>query len=155
MISHVSSVVAWAIGPFILVAGQFGCSRSDRLAVHPVSGTVLVDGKQASGVELRFHPMAEAAVSAAIFPRATTDRAGCYQLSTYRPGDGIPEGDYRVTASWQVLDTADSEEQHPDIAADAVERLAARFTDPATTPLRARVARGKNQIATFDLELAK
>jgi|GEM_PF-405632 len=131
-----------------------GCGSSEeRVDVHPVRGSVLVGGPPTAGVKLQFHPTD---ATDQIFPRATTDALGEFQLSTYKPEDGIPAGEYVVTASWKQIDAGGEDiEMHPDEMADAEEKLDVAVTDPVTTPLKVTVAENENQLEPFNIAVAK
>ena len=78
-----------------------GCFRAERKPpnakpVTPVSGVVLVDGKPRANVQIKFHPASQDPQNATLSV-ATTDEEGQFKAWTYRPGDGIPPGDYTVT----------------------------------------------------------
>jgi len=132
-----------------------GWTENNRFAVHPVSGSVSVDGMMESGVRLAFHPQDEELISSHIFPRATTNASGSFRLSTYAVDDGVPAGEYLVTASWCPTDSSDPEDTHPDDGPAAKERLAEEFTDPETTPLRVKIHAGSNQIGPLEIRLRR
>lgn len=131
-----------------------GCGAGEeRIEVHPVSGSVVVGGAPAVGVKVVFHPEIEAA-SQFVFPRTKSDQHGKFVLSTYEPGDGVPAGQYVVTASWKSSDSSNSDEVHPDELSSGDEKLDVLFTDPDRSPLHALVEEGDNQLAPFELKLA-
>lgn len=80
-----------------LIAG--GCSRSDRPAVIPVSGTITYNGTPVDGAIVSFS-------SAVGNPAATaiTDGSGKYVLHTFTEADGAAPGDYVVTITKVVAD---------------------------------------------------
>lgn len=130
-----------------------GCGNSEeRVDVYPVRGSVLVGGKPTAGVQLRFHP---ADATDQIFPRAATDDSGSFQLGTYESQDGIPAGEYAVTASWKQIDAGGEDiEMHPDEMADAEEKLDVAVTDPMTTPLKVTIGESDNQLEPFNIAMA-
>jgi hypothetical protein len=79
-----------------------GCSSDDgRVEVLPISGMVTSNGKPAEGVILQLVP-AEGSIAkaAGLFPGGVSDSNGVYRLTTYKPGDGAPEGEYKVRLYW-------------------------------------------------------
>lgn len=130
-----------------------GCGNSEpRVDVFPVSGSVIVAGQPSAGVKLQFHP---SDATNQIFPRATTDESGAFQLGTYEPTDGVPPGDYVVTASWKQFDAGGEDvELHPDELSDVEEKLDLAVTDPATSPLKVTIVAGDNALEPFSISLA-
>ncbi len=79
-----------------------GCSHDDgRVEVIPISGKVTSNGKPAQGVIIQLVP-AEGTIAkaAGLFPGGVSDSNGVYQISSYKTGDGAPEGDYKVRLYW-------------------------------------------------------
>jgi hypothetical protein len=87
--ARVFPVLVAAVGG-LLAACLGGCGR--RLPpVAAVSGSVTIDGRPVSGGIVMFHPgRGRSAVG-------TTDAAGRYTLTTFRPGDGAILGRHTVT----------------------------------------------------------
>lgn len=132
-----------------------GCTNRTpgRFEVYPVEGNVAVEGKPARGVWLNLHPLNDHLISGHVFPRTRTDASGFFRFTTYESNDGIPLGDYLVTATWQPVSSSDPENAHPDEL--DFEHLAHEFTDPERTPLRITVRPGSNHLGTLELSLAK
>ncbi len=79
-----------------------GCGHDDgRVEVIPISGKVTSNGKPAQGVIIQLVP-AEGSIAqaAGLSPGGVSDSNGIYQVSCYKPGDGAPEGDYKVRLYW-------------------------------------------------------
>ncbi|MBN2292395.1 MAG: hypothetical protein JXM70_08220 [Pirellulales bacterium] len=133
-----------SLGIFViatLTATLVGCGRSDRLPLNTVEGTVSCRGKPAEGVFVVFHPENPSEKMRKLRPAATTRAEGKFKLSTYGPGDGIPAGEYRVTAIWR----GESEGNETD-------RLQGRYADPSTTPLKITIDPANLQPVNFDLK---
>ena len=131
---------------------SLGCGDSEsRTPVYPVRGTVSVAGRAVAGVHLQFHPVN---AEHQIFPRAVTDANGAFELSTYGVNDGVPPGDYVVTASWKQMDGSGDAESHPDEMTSAEGLLDAAFTDPERAELRITVVAGENDLAPFTVGIA-
>jgi hypothetical protein len=81
------------------------------------------------------------------FPVRPAGRAaedGSFTLTTYDAADGAPEGEYAVTVDLRRRD--------PDAEGDASRSvLPARYLRPDTSPLRARIGKGKNELPPFEL----
>jgi hypothetical protein len=69
----------------------------------PVSGVVLADGQPAEGVTVRFVPVGEVDRDNYTESQSMTDPEGKFAASTYELGDGIPEGEYKLTFTWGKL----------------------------------------------------
>ena len=135
----------------LLLAGA-GCTRSDGLAVHPVSGSLRVNGKPAPAAVLTFHPVAEAG-SEPVRPTARTGPDGTFKLTTRAEGDGAPAGEYRVTVSWFAPAVGKRPVEGDDGAARAL--LPDKYSRPETSPLRAVVRPGDNEPITIEISTAK
>src|SRR3954470_16688920 len=94
----------------VAVAAVAGCAKSTKVAVYPVTGQVLYDGKPAAGVQVFLFP-----TSAPMFPEVpahphgTTGADGKFALGTYTDSDGAAEGSYQIVLFWP--DTKDPEEE--------------------------------------------
>ena len=69
-----------------------------RVETFPVTGKVLVDGAAAAGVLVGCHPQGEAPVKRQL--TVYTDEEGAFSIGTYEAGDGLPEGEYKLTFEW-------------------------------------------------------
>ena len=121
------------------------CTRSDRLAVHPVHGRVLFEGHPATEALVIFHPQAAGEEWALIRPSARVGPDGSFTLTTYDAGDGAPAGDYAVTIDWREH-TAPVEGAPPGRSL-----LPPRYASPQTSPLHAQVKPGANELEPFKL----
>jgi len=139
----VRAMLAW-LGPGAL-ALIVGCSSvsphviETQKPVHPVKGKLTVSGKPAVGAFVLFTPVNEPADAPDPRPRANVEEDGSFSLSTYGENDGAPVGDYIVTVSWEDPDTHD-------------DKLKGRYSDPATSKLRAKVIEGQNELPPFQLK---
>lgn len=119
-----------------------GCDSAERIA--PVEGTIVFGA----------NPVAEGRVvfsdtEKGVFIAADLDAQGGFRLQTAK-GAGLPLGGYVVTVEPPLpkVVTGDASKAPKRTFANLPER----FRDPATSPLRAIVADGKNR---FDFDLAK
>ncbi len=119
--------------------------RADPNRPHPVSGKVFFQKQPAHGAIVTFVPLPgnDAKVTRS---SATVDKDGGFRLTTRRAYDGAPAGLYAVTIVYLSPETMVEEQNAgPDL-------LEGRFADPNTTPLRAEVKPGKNELDPFDLK---
>lgn len=116
---------------FVLL-GLTGCGSAPtdapQVPLHAVSGTVTLDGKPIAGARLALHAIQGAKVGD-ISPTAVTDENGQFQVSTYQPMDGAPEGSYSVTVSWPEVLSGGSDPEY------GRERLPVRYQDPEKSGL--------------------
>ncbi len=85
----------------VVVMLCLGCSEpkgGPRVETFPVTGTVLVDGAPASGLLVACYPQGEAEVNHRL--AVLTDEQGAFSIGTYEAGDGLPEGEYKITFEW-------------------------------------------------------
>lgn len=118
-----------------------------RVATHvptyPVIGSVVVDGRPASGARVTFHPAGGMSWSRTR-PTAEVGRDGSFQVAMDEERPGVPAGRYRVTIVWRSTIRAGSEElRGPNL-------LPARYADPGTTPITVEVVPGPNRLPTFE-----
>jgi hypothetical protein len=115
----------------LLLPGAAGCGKG----LYPVHGTVTYeDGKPFTNGMVVFE---SAEGPKPVTARGDVQSDGSYQLSTNKPGDGVPAGKYRVLVSPRV-----------DISADAPERnlsVDKRYTEFATSGLEFEVKDGPNE----------
>jgi len=123
-----------------------GCGLRPK-RVYAAHGKV-VDARQkpAAGATVILHPLG-AADPAVPKPTGTVNEAGEFVLTTYKEGDGAPEGEYAVTVIWltcRVL-TFDPEE---------TDRLKGRYDHPDRSPLpHVTISKpGPNELPTIVLQ---
>ena len=127
-----------------LVFVGVSCSKSDRIPVFPVQGTVLLDGKPVAHAFVVFHPLGNTGPGD-LHPRAQADQDGTFVLSTYESDDGAPAGEYRVTVQKYKAPT-DSDNGPP------TNLLPGRYAKPDSSKLNARVQDGQNDLPPFQLK---
>jgi hypothetical protein len=118
--------------PIVLLAvGAAGCG--DRL--YPVRGTVtLDDGKPLTRGLVVFETQNG---GTPIMARGEVKQDGTYELSTHRPGDGVPLGKYRVLI--RPLDPSDVPDEQRDLPFDV------KHTRFETSGLEYQVKAGHNE----------
>lgn len=127
----------------LLVCCFASCGKSsNQLVTHEVKGQVLQNGKPVPHATVVFHPSFDLGPEVSK-PRAITNEAGAFIVSTYGSEDGAPEGEYKVTVEqW----TTTKPEEGPK------SRLDPKFGKPDQSGLSVRVASGKNELAPLVLK---
>ena len=140
-----------ALAVSLLALAGLSCGRSGPAhPLFPVHGQVLLDGRPLAGVLVMLHPAASSAGEEAN-PYAQTDADGRFSIGTSE-GGGAPAGTYRVA----VRDTRGGEEETRSDVKGTFRRTRtvsppARYGDPATSGLSAKVAEGPNELEPFRL----
>jgi hypothetical protein len=140
-----------------LLAGLLaGCAdpKSGGLAMNPVTGKVLYDGKPAGGVKVTLVPTdAPMVPKIPQNPHAVTKADGTFAIGTFADADGAAEGGYQLILSWPV----DPAEKKPkDDKAEASEesidadRLMGWY-DPLHSNINVRVKGGPNEVPTINI----
>lgn len=122
----------------LVVAGVLGCTKSDTV---PVTGTVTFKGQPADQTHVIFNP------TTGRVAEGVTDSTGKFSLSTIKPNDGALPGEYMVTlGEWYP---PDKPPKMPPAGQGLPTRFARKYTDPATSPLKVTVERGKKNEFDF------
>lgn len=121
--------------------------------LFPAAGKISYRGKPIPNARVTFHPIeALGAGGVAANPAASGNEAtpaplvrtpfavvkedGTFELSTLKPGDGAPEGEYAVTVSWTG--------EKPTVSdSDLPEKLPPKYQNPAFSGLKVRVKQGE------------
>lgn len=122
--------------------------------LFPAAGKISYRGKPIPNARVTFHPVESlgAGVPAAS-PTGSSDAAatpvlvrtpfaivkedGTFELSTLKPGDGAPEGEYAVTVSWTG--------EKPTVSdADLPEKLPPKYQNAAFSGLKVRIKQGES-----------
>lgn len=126
-----------ACAPWLLLCASCGPQPS---AVHPVTGRVLVRDWPAEGAQVVFHP-ADSDDPLVPRPHGQVRADGTYTLTTYKPDDGAPVGEYDVAIVWTDPKAPVNTE-----TGEVPNRLPAHFSNPRTSNLRRRIEEGPNRI---------
>lgn len=131
-----------------------GCKETatNRLKVLPVSGSVSVKGKPASGAMVTLHPIDKSIES--LNPRGQASADGVFQLSTYVQGDGAPVGEYMVTVVWpdEEFKPVTAEQKEALVEGRRPDRLRGRFASPNTSKLKVKIEEGQSELPAVELE---
>lgn len=131
---------------FVSVAIIAGCdSRPPGVRTHPVSGQILYGGAPAAGVKVFFLPTSAPSVpEIPNHPHAITGPDGRFTVSTYKEGDGAPEGGYQILLLW-MPEAGENEEL------SAKDDKLFGWYSGATSKLTAEIKPGDNQLPVFNL----
>ncbi|MFH1266841.1 MAG: hypothetical protein ABIK89_14020 [Planctomycetota bacterium] len=95
------STFQWAVAA-VVVTVCVGCSEGQkggsRVETFPLTGKVLVDGAPAARLVVSCHPQSDTGIAYALVGH--TNEEGVFSISTYEAGDGLPEGEYKLTFEW-------------------------------------------------------
>lgn len=115
------------------------------VALYPVTGRVLFEGKPAAGARVTLHPIGSAALGV-VTPGGEVDSEGQFSVTTYQLSDGAPQGRYRATVSWSdVLNPGSSEAMY------GPEKLPQRYQNPATSKLEVEIVPGGGELPVLAL----
>jgi hypothetical protein len=105
----------------------------------------MFNGQATPGAMVVFHPVGKELANAPR-PSGQVGPDGYFSLSTFRPNDGAPEGEYQVAIVWVPTDAKPNPttEEMPN-------RLPPRYSDPRTSNLHAKVGKGNNELPAFEL----
>jgi hypothetical protein len=120
------------------------CSCASRFKpTYPVKGQVLVGGKPAEGVNVRFISLDDPNDDLAR-PFGSTDAEGWFTVNTYKTDDGIPAGAYAVTLRWLPKGYRGPIE--------AGNKIPMRYDDPETSGFKVQIIKGENTLPPFEVE---
>ena len=131
----------------LLVVAAAGCGGEKKIAVHPVKGQVLYDGKPAAGVQVFLSPTsAPMRPQIPSNPYGKTDANGEFTITTFTDGDGAAEGGYQVIFHWPP-------ELKEDEEGGDVDRLLGWYNG-VNSKLSVQIKAGPNTIGPFKLPAA-
>ena len=137
----------------LLGLAALGCGGAEgRPSLHPVSGTVTVRGRPASGVLVLLHPAdGSPAAAARLTPSATTAGDGTFRLSSKDQHDGAPAGEYTVTLRW-FRDDPRPGGGPPGLGGPPPDQFKGKYGDPTRSPWRVTVSPGDNALEPFAVD---
>jgi hypothetical protein len=129
-----------------LMVVAVGCGQGEvapPVAVHPAQGKITFKGLPTHGATVTLHPKTPTADVPV--PRATVDKTGAFQISTFAPSDGAPEGEYTVTVFWyKPIGTGLDVTPGPNV-------IPVKYTKPESTDIVVKIAAGQNDIPAIQL----
>ncbi len=133
---------AWLAGGLLLFV--VGCGPSGP-KLHPVVGTVKVEGKPAEHALVFMHRKERDAMLDPL-PYGTCAADGTFEIETPNVGKGAQEGEYTITVYWpDMTKPEDGNGQRPDALNGAYEQL-------AQSKIFASVKSGKNELPPMELK---
>lgn len=142
--------IALRAGGLLMVAGSMlgmlsACGGNKGPKLYPVKGSVRINGAPAKDVNIVFIPdAAPEAGTTPLSPSAVTEEDGSFRLMSFKPGDGAPAGDYKVT----VIYPMNRFNKHQ----SGIDRLREKFSNPKTSGLTAKVEAKNNELPPLDLK---
>ncbi|MCZ2341595.1 MAG: transthyretin-like family protein [Bacteroidales bacterium] len=128
----------------LLALSVVSCGGPARVEVFPTEGKLLLHGKPVGNVTVFFIPVDNTNPDA-VRAYATTKPDGSFSLTTFDAYDGAPAGEYIVTLLYEPLTSALTRAKSKPVVIDK------KFANPATSPLRATVAKSpKNVLEPID-----
>ncbi len=109
-----------------------GCGET-QLETFPVTGTLKFDGKAPTGATLVLHPLKLEGDTINAAPNARVKADGTFSVSSYKPGDGAPPGEYAVTVEWHPV--GDEGAAGPNV-------IPVLYGSPATSPIKVTIKAG-------------
>ncbi|MGF1582848.1 MAG: hypothetical protein ACFCD0_26300 [Gemmataceae bacterium] len=82
------------------------------------------------------HPISEELKTQKIFPNGRAEDDGLVELTTFRQGDGAPEGEYKVTIVWL---TAPKQGDDPEGDVIQTDKLGGAYANPNRTSLHVSI----------------
>ncbi|MFO1020524.1 MAG: hypothetical protein U0903_07495 [Planctomycetales bacterium] len=121
-----------------------GCRKSEGPPTYPAEGELRIGGKPAFKAQVTFHPVdGQDFDKRGARPNGIVDANGKFKLTTYKPGDGAPEGKYCITIYW--AENPDSIEPSPD-------RLREKYLYRGNSQIFMEIKPQKNQLPPINLE---
>ena len=123
-----------------LWVGCLGCGSQPppgppRKPTVPVTGLVLVDGQPVEGLEISCHDVKLMETADSAVATTYTDAQGKFEVASYVPGDGVPEGEYMATFLWGELNIISRSYGGPD-------KLNDRYRSPKESKVKFTVKKG-------------
>ena len=132
----------------LTVTLAIGCGgEPPQVPRFPASGTVLLDGRPAKGVQVMLYPAERLGDLDALKPIGVTGEDGVFRLGTYEKADGAPAGRYKVTLF--LPDEPPNGSNSPD------DLLGGRYLDAGRSAFEVDIAEGENQLAPFEVRKAR
>ena len=140
----------------VFMGGLSGCSSQDSntgLNMKPtvrVTGIVLVDGvaPDTPVIVKAYPPQASAQDQAP--SSGGTGKDGVFELNTYKKGDGLPAGEYKLTFTWTELRLGGTA-----LGGAPSDKLGGVYSDPKKTPFTVTIKESKDVVDLGVFELKK
>jgi len=117
-----------------------GCNSHGWPERYPTRFKVLYEGKPPVGATVVLHPADKIGDPSVVPSRGEVAEDGTVNFSTYTTDDGVPAGEYIVSAFWMDPNGRTTNN-----------RLPAKYLDPKTSGFKVRIEKSDNQLATINL----
>lgn len=107
---------------------------------YPVTGTVLVNGEPAWGVQIQLVSSEGGLSDQDARPGGTTDKNGNFELTSYWTGDGAVSGEFAVVFFWPT-----------NILNPSTDRFRGKFLNASKSTFRITIPPEKTKLTPFDL----
>jgi hypothetical protein len=127
-----------------------GCGSAKHPPIYRVSGELFVKGEPAGGARLTLQPevVSDPKLWPMGYPSAIVQPDGKFQFTSYKEGDGAPEGTYKLLAKWDDSDGIPNED--PD-APPPMQKIDPKYADPASSPWAVTVEKKANKLTRFEV----
>jgi len=116
------------------------------VAVHPVKGKVIMDGQPLANAAIVLHRVGNSKLPANLHPRGKASSDGTFQLETFDPADGAPDGDFVATVFLTEETEVDGEKQAgPNV-------LPTVYSKPETSPLKLKITSSTKELQPLELK---
>jgi hypothetical protein len=133
-----------ATGVSLLGCGKGGSNREGMPVspTVPVTGIVRYQGKPVGSASITLQSL-----DGKVFARGTSDAAGVFNLSTYKPQDGAPPGKYKVMVAVSTVKEIAPGVLAPEPEGGFKSPIPAKYADLSKTDLLVDVnSTGKNEL---------
>jgi hypothetical protein len=124
----------------LLAATAAGCGKAEpeHVAVFPTKGKITFKGQPTVGATVLLY--AKTPQEKVPAPRASVAPDGTFKLSTFKTGDGAPEGEYVLTVKWyKPVKNGSDVVSGPNV-------IPAKYTQAQSSTIVVRVAAGENSL---------
>jgi hypothetical protein len=116
------------------------------VAVHPVKGKVIMDGQPLANAAIVLHRVGNSKLPANLHPRGKASSDGTFQLETFDPADGAPDGEFVATVFLTEETEVDGEKQSgPNV-------LPTVYSKPETSPLKLKITSSTKELQPLELK---
>lgn len=126
-----------------------GSKEAKHLPLYRANGSVSYKGEPLPNAVVYFLPIDEQkdldGKTPVPFPRGMTQSDGTFAVTTFKPNDGLPPGEYRMTVFCPNQSAPPVDGEYPEL-------LPSRYQDPNKSGLDATIVEGSNELSSLDLE---
>lgn len=115
------------------------------VAVHPVKGTVVIDGQPIANAAIVLHHVGNSKLPQNLHPRGMATSDGTFSLETFDRADGAPEGEFIATVSLLEENIVDGEKSY------GLNLLPAVYSRPETSPLKLKITSATKELEPLKL----